>query len=150
MSLYYDFFTAAFLAKITDYDLPKIPEDGRTGIVDGYMMRTLADFRDVCSIDFLGAANNETRQFDGIDIDEALAFEIQDIVADGMVCQWLRPYLYHQELLQLSLNTKDWSTYSSANLLSSVNTVYQDARRNYINRCREYSYRHGDLTDLHI
>ena len=78
------------------------------------------------------------------------AANIVDIVSDGMVVQWLRSYLYRQDNLEILLNTVDFTSYSPAELLKQVRTVYADARTNFINIVNEYSYRHGDLTDLHL
>ena len=55
-----------------------------------------------------------------------------------------------QELLENILNTRDFTTYSPAELLYRVRDTYEKARREYTNMIREYSYNHGDLTNLHI
>jgi len=67
-----------------------------------------------------------------------------------MVVQWLKPYVYKQELLENVLNTKDFSTYSPAELLLRVGNAYAKAQKDYLNMIREYSFNHGDLTDLHL
>ena len=150
MDFSYDVFTSAFLAKVTEYDMVTLSTDIRTTIVDGYMRRALAEFGDCCDLDFLGNADDDQRLFNNITIDDATLIEIQDIISDGMVVQWLRPYLYRIENLELTLNTRDFTTYSSANLLGAIRETYNNAHRRFIFACREYSYRHGDLTDLHI
>lgn len=150
MEISYDVFTSAFLAKVTEYDMVTLSTDLRTSIVDGYMRRALAEFGDCCDLDFFGNADDDQRLFNNITIDDATLIEIQDIISDGMVVQWLRPYLYRIENLELTLNTRDFTTYSSANLLGAIRDTYNNAHRRFIFACREYSYRHGDLTDLHI
>ena len=52
-----------------------------------------------------------TDDFDESDIDEII-----DILTEGMLVHWLKPYLYKQELLENSLNTADFTTYSTAEL----------------------------------
>lgn len=64
--------------------------------------------------------------------------------------QWMKPYTYHQESLENVLNTKDFSTYSPAELLLRISNAYTAARKEFTNMMREYSYNHGDLTDLHL
>ena len=67
-----------------------------------------------------------------------------------MVVQWLKPYVYKQELLESTLNTRDFTAYSPAELLRRVGDAYTKAQKDYIQMVREYSYNHGDLTVLHL
>jgi len=67
-----------------------------------------------------------------------------------MVVQWLKQYVNKQEILENVLNTRDFTTYSPAELLLRVGNAYADARKNFTQMIREYSFNHGDLTDLHL
>ena len=73
-----------------------------------------------------------------------------DIIAIGMVVQWLQPYVYKQENLCNLLNTRDFTTYSPAELLKRVGDVYKQAGNDYKQAMYDYSYTAGDLTSLHI
>ena len=64
--------------------------------------------------------------------------------------QWLKPYAYSQEILENVLNTRDFTTYSPAELLMRVGNAYEKAQNDFTRMIREYSYNHGDLTDLHL
>ena len=145
----YDIFTEAFLGKVSEYDFLKLDEYDRTGLVDGFMKRALANFRKNCAYDLFTTGDDLIRSFD-IDIPNADLDEIADIVSEGMVVQWLKPYVYKQELLQNTLNTRDFTTYSPAELLLRVGNAYGKAQKDFVNMIREYSYNHGDLTDLHL
>lgn len=147
MSVSYDVFTGAFLRKIEDLRLP-FAED-RDDIVAGYMRAAVSQFKKICDYDLVGTMDDELRLFN-VDVDEADIDEIVDIVSEGMVAQWLKPFVYRQENLENILNTKDFTTYSPANLLSQVGSRYDKARADFTNMMREYSYNHGDLTDLHL
>lgn len=149
MGVPYDSFIGAFLSKITDYDLAVIDEQDE--IASDFMKRALASstFRKVCGYDFVTTANDDTGEFD-VDIDEDTLDEIINIVSEGMVVQWLKPYVYKQELLENVMNTRDYTMYSPAELLLRVGNAYSKAQKDYIQMIREYSYNHGDLTDLHI
>lgn len=149
MGVPYDSFIGAFLSKITDYDLADI--DTKYEITIDLMKRTLSlsTFKKVCGYDFTTTADDSTEQFD-IDVDEEILDEIVDIVSEGMVVQWLKPYVYKQELLENVMNTRDYTMYSPAELLLRVGNAYSKAQKDYIQMIREYSYNHGDLTDLHI
>ena len=76
--------------------------------------------------------------------------EIVDIVSEGMLVQWMKPFVYKQEGLENVLNTKDFTTYSPAELLMRIGNAYNAAQKDFTNMMREYSYNHGDLTDLHL
>jgi len=149
MSVPYDAFTGAFLSKITERDLLMLQEDVRTEIVDGYMKRAVAQFRHVCKYDLVGSADDILRIFD-IDIKAEELDEILDIVSEGMVVQWLKPFMFKQELYKNILSTKDFSAYSPAELLLRVGGAYKDAKDAYTQMIREYSYNAGDLTELHL
>lgn len=149
MSVSYDVFTDAFLAKITEYNFLMMPEADRTITVDGYMKRAISQFRKNCQYDLFSSCDDESREFQ-VDIPDKDLTELSDIISEGMVVQWLKPYLNRQELLESVLNTKDFTTYSPAELLLRVGNAYSEAKKNYTQMIREYSYNHGDLSDLHL
>ena len=148
MGIPYDTFAGALLDKITEYDLIQLEFDNSESIVDGYMKRAISKFYRVCKYD-LTKYDDELREID-VDIPEVELYEIVDIVSEGMLEQWMKPYVFRQENLELLLNTKDFSQNSPSELLNRVNSVYKDVRLNYTNMIREYSYEHGDLSVLHL
>lgn len=149
MSIPYDTFTDAFLSKITEYEFFCIPYEDRTAIIDGYMKRAITSFNKVCVYDLTASENDETREFD-VDIPDTEITELVEIISEGMVVQWLKPYLYRQELLETVLNTRDFTTYSPAEMLMRVGSAYKEAQRDYTQMIREYSFNHNDLTELHL
>lgn len=148
MSVSYDVFAGAFLSKITEYTFIQLDDFNRNTIVDGYMKRALAGFNKVCKYD-LDAQDDIIREL-SIDIPADELDEIVDIVSEGMLAQWMKPYVYRQENLENVLNTKDFTTYSPAELLFRIGNAYAKVQKDYTNMIREYSYSHGDLTDLHL
>lgn len=106
MSVPYDVFVSAFLRKITEFDLLALDDASRTEIVDKYMHIAMSNsnFKKVCKYNFAITKDDENRVFD-IKITEDVLDEIADIVSEGMVVQWLKPYVYKQELLENVLNT---------------------------------------------
>lgn len=149
MSVPYDKFTKAFLAKISEFDFLNLKDYERNDIVDGYMKRAISSFSKICKYDLGSTGDDMVREFN-IDIADGDIVEIVDIVSTGMVAQWMQPYVYAQENLQNVLNTKDFTTYSPSELLFRVQTTYAAVQRDFINMMREYSYNHADLTDLHL
>ena len=147
MSVPYDVFSGAFLAKVTEYDFLNMMDKDREDVVDGYMKRAIAEFNKICKYD-LSTGDDELREFD-IDIADGDIDEIVNIVSDGMIVQWMRQYLYRADNLENILNTPDFYAYSPAELTYRITNAYQQSRKNFIQDMREYSYNHGDLTTLH-
>ena len=134
MSVSYDVFTGAFLSKVSEFDFVNMRVFERNSLIDGYMKRAIAAFRKICKYDIA----------DG-DLDE-----LADIISEGMLVQWMKPFTYRQESLESVLNTRDFTTYSPAELLMRIGNAYKAAQKDFTNMMREYSYNHGDLTDLHL
>lgn len=149
MTVSYDVFTEAFLAKVTEYRFPTFTEKNRQALVDGYMKRVCAKFGEVCKYDLMNG-NDETRTFEMEGINAGELAEITDIVSEGMLVQWMKPYVFMQKNLEMILVTSDHSVHSQAELLNRITGLYSLCSKNYINMVREYSYRHGDLTELHV
>lgn len=149
MSVPYDVFTGAFLSKIHEYEFIQMLDEDRTEIVDTYMKRALQAFKKNCKYDFFTTGNDVDREFN-IVIPEDDLDELVEIISEGMVVQWLKPYLYKQENLENLLNTRDFTTYSPAELLMRVGNAHKQALKDYTQMIREYSYNHADLRSLHI
>lgn len=149
MTVSYDVFTEAFLAKITEYRLGSFSAENRQALVDGYMKRACVVFGEVCEYDITNG-DDETRVFELDGISKGELTEIVDIVSEGMLIQWMKPYVYMQKNLEMLLVTSDHSFHSQAELVNRVTGLYGMCEKNYTNMVREYSYRHGDLMNLHV
>lgn len=148
-NIQYDLFINAFLQKISEFDFLTLDEEDRNEIVEGYMHRAISEFSYVCSYDLVSTRNDELREFE-VEIPDRILLEIINIVTEGMLVQWMKPYMYNSELLQNVLNTRDYTTYSPSELLYRVTEAYKESQQNFTRMIREYSYRHGDLTVLHL
>lgn len=149
MSISYDAFTGAFLSKISEFEFINLSDDNRQSIVDGFLNRAITAFKKNCKYDLSSAKNDDERTID-LDFSDEDVDELVDIISEGMVVQWLKPYVYQQELLQNLLNTNDFTTYSPAELLLRVGNAYTKAQKDYTQMIREYSYNHNDLSELHL
>lgn len=149
MSIPYDIFTGAFLAKIAEYDFSDMDDFSRNEIVDGYMKKAIASFSHICQHDLLNTRDDILRCF-FVDIPDDELDEIADIVSQGMLVQWMKPYVFRQDNMELLLNTRDFTSYSPGDFLTKISNAHKDASREFTNMKRDYSYNHGDLTDLHL
>lgn len=148
MVVSYDVFTGAFLNKISEFEFLNIDDDNRAEIVDGYMKRAMTAFRKNCLHNLKAASDDTSREFN-INIADGDLDEIVEIISEGMVVQWMKPYVYNQELLENVLNTRDYTQYSPGELLRRVGSAYEKVQRDYTQMIREYSYNHGALGELH-
>ena len=149
MSIPYDTFVGAFLAKITEYDLLSLSEYDQEQAVDGYLKRAVSAFKYICAYNLTDSADDNERVFN-VDVSPNDVDELVEIISEGMLVQWLKPYVYKQEILSNVLNSRDWTTYSPAEMLMRVGNAYKKAQDDYTQMIREYSYNHGDLTVLHL
>lgn len=148
MSVSYDIFTGHFLDKVKEYDFIKLDEYDRTKVVDGYMKRACSQFNKICKYDIVNGDDN-IREFE-IEIPDDEIEEIADIVSEGMLVQWMKPYMYKQENYENMINTTDYSGYSPAELLYRITEAYKMCKKDFANMMKDYSYNHGDLSDLHL
>lgn len=148
MRITYDMFGGAFLSKITEYEFLNLYDGDRQAIVDGYMKRAIAAFRKSCLYDFVSTRNEDERVFD-VEVEDDDIDELVDIISEGMLVQWMKPYIYKQELLSSQLNTRDFTLYSPAELLKRVGDAYQKCQKDYTRMVREYSFNHSDLSKYH-
>ncbi|WP_418434162.1 hypothetical protein [Anaerotignum lactatifermentans] len=137
-------FIDAFMEKVTEYKFLQYTDDELFTLAVKYMKAACLKFRKICKADLTQFDDSE-RVFLA-DIDD----EVIDIVSDGMVVEWLKPYRNNADNLENILNTKDFTMYSSANLLAQTREALSEAEKHFIQRMREYSFDHGDLTSLHL
>lgn len=130
----------SFLDKVEDYDLADMVEEDAEQLMLGWLKQAVVKFGESCKKD-LHEVDGDS--FVG-DLDEN---EI-DILSEGMIEAWLKPRRNNLELLKNGLNTKDFTTFSPANLLDKVNDTYLQAHANYLSRIKEYSYIQNDVGDL--
>lgn len=148
MNISYDLFIEAFLDKVSEYDFLSLDDFTRNHIVEGYMKRACSQFNRVCKYD-LTDRDDVVREF-RVSIPDNEIDEIVDIISDGMLVQWMKPFVNRQENLESVLNTRDFTTYSPAELLMRIGNAYEKAQKDYTQLVREYSYNHNDLSELHL
>ena len=149
MTVTYDELTKDFLQRITEYHFLRFSEETRQEIVDGYIRHATQQFAVVCKQANI-TIDDENREISFIGETDIDRDEIIDIIAEGMLVQWMKPYMYKQENLENMLNTTDYSAYSPAELLKRVHNAYDMCKKDFTKKIRDYSYDHGDLTNLHI
>lgn len=149
MNISYDAFTNAFLEKISEFELSQLDDNIRTEMIDNYRKRALSAFRKNCKVDLFTTGDDDERVYH-VNVNTGDIDELVDIVSEGMIVQWMKPYVFQADLLKNLMNTRDYTLYSPAELLLRVGNEHRTAQKNFTQMIREYSYNHGDLSDLHI
>jgi hypothetical protein len=133
---------AMFKDKITDPDLLLFTADIQSEILIGLLTSACARFNGKCIKDLTN--RDDDLQTFHIELNDT---EI-DIITELMVEYWTKPHLNNIENLRNHLSTKDFSTFSSANLLNSIQELYKLSRKNARSYMNEYSMSNGDFEVL--
>ena len=167
MSVSFDVFVHAFLNKITCYDFVDMDEEDFATQVDQYLLAACAEFENVfrkrtgCSFADYDKDNRcfnwNFPSFDPGDQKEVYSDyiwgdEVVDIISDGMVCKWLKSFLYSGDNMDLGnfMSTKDFSPYSPSNFMNALHNLHDTTMSHYKDLIKDFSYNHGRLTDLHM
>lgn len=129
----------SFRGKIRDYDLAILLEMDEKAVLYDYLIFAIVRFTESCP----EVADIEQERFTN-----DLTIEQIDILAETMCEAWAKPKMNNAELMRNFLNTKDFTGYSSANLLDKIINVYNTSHSNSLSRIKEYSYIHNDVGDL--
>jgi len=151
MDVSYEQIVGAFLNKINEYELLELADDERDDSVFSFLTKSLYKFKRVCNYK-LEATRTDDGGFKIVssNMPEEEIDEVLDILTNGMVVQWLKPFLNRQENLENALSTRDFTVFSPANLLLRVRETYSNAKKDFENELREYSFSHNDLNKLHL
>lgn len=131
---------SSFLDKVNDYDLADMVQTNAETFMRGLLNQAVVRFLESCKKDL-------TQTDDSGFIEDLDLMEI-DILTEGMVEAWLKPIRNNLDLLRNTLSTKDFTTFSPANLLDKVNNTYSMAHANFLSRIKEYSFIRNDVGDL--
>lgn len=71
----------------------------------------------------------------------------EEIVANMMVLEWLKPKVNHMDLLEYRLGSKDFQMFSPANFLKELRELKKDTELEIDSLIVKYSY-NNDLSDL--
>lgn len=130
----------SFLDKVNDYDLADMTAELAQTSMRGWLNQAVVRFLESCKKDLTQTEEGGfTEDLDLIEI---------DILTEGMVEAWLKPIRNNLDLLRNALSTKDFTTFSPANLLDKVNDTYSMAHANFLSRIKEYSFIRNDVGDL--
>ena len=128
-----------FTSRIRDYNWMDYYPSELDQITESYLKSSIASFKRLCKSD-LTVQNDE--------IAGDLTDEEIGILVNGMILEWLKPFIYNSDNLRNGMNTKDYSEFSPANLLKEMSAVYTSLKQEHDSDIVKYSYFYGDVGTL--
>lgn len=122
-----------FLEKITDFELPMLPEEDMLNMLHGYLISAVSRFRK-CKSD-LSLRNEEQQSFE----EDLLDIEIE-ILVEWMAVAWLDPQINSVLLTKQMFGGKEEKFYAQANHLSELQSLRHQHRVEALKLSRDYSY----------
>ena len=121
------------LAKITDYDLARLPEEDFQFMLRGWLDSSISKFRK-CASD-LSDRDDELNTFNVDLVDEEI-----EILALLMVCEWLEPQVNSVLLTHQMFGGKEEKFYAQANQLAELKALRDSTRTEARKLMRDYTY----------
>lgn len=131
-----------FLAKVTDFDLADMTEEDANAIMSDLLRQAVGKFSESCKKDLYDITDEQ----DGWNADFT-DLEV-DILSELMVEAWYKPCINNLDLMRNRLSTKDFTTFSPANLQKEVRESYNLAHKRARSMINEYSFRMNDIGEL--
>ena len=130
----------SFLSKVTDNDLADMTEEAANIVMSDLLQQAIVKFSESCKKNL--ADTDSTGFLDDLDIYEV------DILSELMVEAWYKPPLNFSELLRNKLSTKDFTTFSPANLQKENRESYELAHQRARSMINEYSFRMNNIGEM--
>ena len=130
----------SFLSKVTDTDLSDMTEEDANSVMSDLLKQATVKFSESCKKDL----SDVTTTGFASDLDD---YEI-DILSELMVEAWYKPHINYTDLLRNKLSTKDFTTFSPANLQKENRESYELAHKRARSMINEYSFRMNNIGDL--
>ena len=130
----------SFLSKVTDTDLSDMAEEDANSVMSDLLKQATVKFSESCKKDL---SDVTTTGF----VSNLDDYEV-DILSELMVEAWYKPHINYTDLLRNKLSTKDFTTFSPANLQKESRESYELAHKRARSMINEYSFRMNNIGDL--
>ena len=130
----------SFLGKVTDTDLADMTAENANSVMSDLLTQAVVKFSESCKKNL---SDVTTTGF----VDDLDDYEV-DILSELMVEAWYKPHINFTELLRNKLSTKDFTTFSPANLQKENRESYDLAHRRARSMINEYSFRMNNIGEM--
>ena len=146
----------AFLNKISDYDLPLMDSDLSDKMLHRYLKNAIARSKRILKhIDFTKTTtivSEDSHVCQECDTNKGFIDDFTDedidVLIEWMVVFWLEPYVNNTDHMRMALNTKDFSSASSANMLAKISDRYELSRKHALSLMNKHSFILSDIERL--
>ena len=107
-----------FLSSITDYSIPLMSNNDFEEEMLVLLKKSIARFRfkkDIAIDELMGEFTRELKD------------EEKNILALGMVSEWVKPKIYSVEVMKMKKNSKDYQLFSESNMLTTLQKIKKEA-----------------------
>ena len=107
-----------FLSSITDYSIPLLSNNDFEEEMLVLLKKSIARFRfkkDIAIDELMGEFTRELKE------------EEKNILALGMVSEWVKPKIYSVEVMKMKMNSKDYQLFSESNMLTTLQKIKKEA-----------------------
>lgn len=134
------------LSKMNEYSYAELDDEEIYDSMEPYLLSAEADF---ARLSEKPLEAYESVDEDGTVVDSGytadLSNEAIEILACGILYYWITAYVADADKLRNALGTKDFSLFSPANLLTSIETVRRNLEMEYRGKMNLYSFLHGEI-----
>lgn len=124
-----------FLSKIEDLKLINLPQNVAEKTMKGYL--------EVSSDNFTMCSKDLSKRND-VEFEENLSGFEMNILAEGMLYEWIQPYINNILLMKQHLPDKDFRTYSQANHLKELQSLRDSYEERMDRLIVQYTYENDD------
>lgn len=119
-----------FLSKLIDYNYGELSEEEFDTTMSPYIKSAVSKFKSLDNV----TVNSTNKSFNRVLTDEEL-----EILSMFLISAWMSKQVYNIESFQNYLSSKDYSTYSEANLLKEKIETKQLAENDALYWAKQYS-----------
>lgn len=131
--------------KFTDDTFLNTETEIKESVLRKYLISAAMDFQHCCSNYDLTKYDLELEEFE-----EELSDEVIEILTLGIAYYWYKARTFDTKLLKNLIHKSDYTSYSPANLLTSMRNLMEITQQEYVGKMRDYSYRYGDMKNLKV
>lgn len=137
-----------YYAEVDNLFLSKITDDFLLSMTDGEIQNLLDVYRFSAGIKFKKCSKINNRDEEARAFNQKLTDEELEILSSLMVLEWIKPRVNSIELLEPTMSTKDYQTFSNANHLNSLQALLKTTRNDVDRMIVSYTYSTNDLDRL--
>lgn len=136
------------LNRVLDFNIPLMSDEVSNSLLDSYLESAEVYISEVCEDIDLTKDENERAY------NQQLSPIVSEMLVTGLLYFWMLPKLLNTQQLKNNLSTSEFSLYSPANLLKTLEGIVEMLDSKFMSLIVDYGYRHGSagtsISDLQV